>query len=317
VAVQPEIIFTANIKARTKNRGSIGQHRQKRWQFITQRGLGGLRVNGAIKTMHHDGRLLYGYLWLRGKYSYCILACIHLGYLKNSLCQFALQKNLAIPIDKVYTLLMKQNLILKKHRIVKGYSLQTLADKVGTTKSQIDKLEKGERRLTVDWLQRLANALGVEPAHLFHEDGGSPPPVAPALPSLPEAKPTVEPLLLYGRPRGLEDALHDMHVATGSMERPPWLQGASDAYAVYTIGEAMQPRYYAGEVLFVAPSLPVIPYCYVVIIGYDQRAIVRQYIAKEGQKLVVQEHNPQKQSRIALADVKHIHRISGSKDTFA
>ena len=38
-------------------------------------------------------------------------------------------------------------------------TMRTLADKTGTSQQQIDRLEKGRRRLTVDWMQRLSKAL--------------------------------------------------------------------------------------------------------------------------------------------------------------
>lgn len=59
---------------------------------------------------------------------------------------------------------------IKQLRMLHKFSLQALAEKVGTTKSQIDKLEKGERRLTVEWILRLAKALEVHPAVFFAEN---------------------------------------------------------------------------------------------------------------------------------------------------
>jgi transcriptional regulator with XRE-family HTH domain len=44
-----------------------------------------------------------------------------------------------------------------------GLSLVALAAKVGVTSQQISHLELGKRQLTVDWLTRLADALGCHP----------------------------------------------------------------------------------------------------------------------------------------------------------
>ena len=46
-------------------------------------------------------------------------------------------------------------------RVEKGLSLTDLARLAGTTKAQIQKLERGERRLSLQWMSRLARALGV------------------------------------------------------------------------------------------------------------------------------------------------------------
>ncbi|MEJ0062123.1 MAG: helix-turn-helix transcriptional regulator [Alphaproteobacteria bacterium] len=54
----------------------------------------------------------------------------------------------------------------------RGWTLQQLAEAAGTTKAQVDKLERGSRRLTVDWMVRLAKPLGCDPRALMLADGG-------------------------------------------------------------------------------------------------------------------------------------------------
>ena len=39
--------------------------------------------------------------------------------------------------------------------------------------------------------------------------------------------------------------------------RPPILAGVSNAFALYVDGESMEPRYYAGEMLYVNPNRPI------------------------------------------------------------
>jgi transcriptional regulator with XRE-family HTH domain len=56
---------------------------------------------------------------------------------------------------------------IKTFRKQKGFTMQVLAEKAGTTASQINKLEKGERRLTVEWLRRLALAFECDPRDLI------------------------------------------------------------------------------------------------------------------------------------------------------
>lgn len=47
---------------------------------------------------------------------------------------------------------------------------EDLAEKVGTTASQISMLETGERGLSAKWLRRLAPILGTTPGHLLDHD---------------------------------------------------------------------------------------------------------------------------------------------------
>lgn len=58
---------------------------------------------------------------------------------------------------------------IKALRLGKGWSQDTLAKRCvpRTVYQQIDKLESGERRLTLDWLERLATALEVDPIDLI------------------------------------------------------------------------------------------------------------------------------------------------------
>jgi len=56
---------------------------------------------------------------------------------------------------------------IRRVRLSQGLSLEKVAKAVGTTKGQIQKLEKGERRLTLGWMTRLARALNVSVAELL------------------------------------------------------------------------------------------------------------------------------------------------------
>ena len=62
-----------------------------------------------------------------------------------------------------------------------GMSQEALAEAANTTSSQISKLEKGERRLTVEWMYRLAPALNVAPSDLMLPGEEEPPPPDPIL----------------------------------------------------------------------------------------------------------------------------------------
>lgn len=65
---------------------------------------------------------------------------------------------------------------MSKNRIAelrsrKGWSQEELAQRVGTTNQQIGRLEGGQRRLTVDWMDRIAGALGVTVNELLAKHG--------------------------------------------------------------------------------------------------------------------------------------------------
>lgn len=64
---------------------------------------------------------------------------------------------------------------IKEFRARSGLTLQQLADRVGTSNQQISRLERGQIRLSTDWLVKLASALGCEPADLIGRGTGASP----------------------------------------------------------------------------------------------------------------------------------------------
>jgi repressor LexA len=58
---------------------------------------------------------------------------------------------------------------LHRVRKAKGMTLQQVADKAKTTLGQIHKLERSQRPLTTEWIERLANAMDVDPQELLND----------------------------------------------------------------------------------------------------------------------------------------------------
>ena len=56
---------------------------------------------------------------------------------------------------------------ITKLRKARGLTLKRLAELVGTSNQQISHLEKGRRRLTVEWMERIAEALDCHPFDLL------------------------------------------------------------------------------------------------------------------------------------------------------
>lgn len=56
----------------------------------------------------------------------------------------------------------------------KGWSRPKLGVRMGTSGQQIERLEKGQRNLTQDWIDRAADALGVTPAEIISPLSDSP-----------------------------------------------------------------------------------------------------------------------------------------------
>lgn len=59
---------------------------------------------------------------------------------------------------------------IKELREARGLTLEQVAEGADTTFQQVQRLEKGERRLTDKWMARLAKPLGCAPAELLSPD---------------------------------------------------------------------------------------------------------------------------------------------------
>lgn len=64
---------------------------------------------------------------------------------------------------------------LRELREERKMSRKALAERVGCAESYITKLERGERRLKADWIDRLARGLGMEPKDFLANDNNDGP----------------------------------------------------------------------------------------------------------------------------------------------
>jgi phage repressor protein C with HTH and peptisase S24 domain len=95
---------------------------------------------------------------------------------------------------------------------------------------------------------------------------------------------------------------------------PPSLSRVADAYAVYVVGDSMEPRYFAGEMVFVNPRLPISKGAFVVAqiaIGEDEtpHAYVKRFVSRDARKLRLEQYNPKKILEFPTSSVVSVHRV--------
>ena len=56
---------------------------------------------------------------------------------------------------------------IRELREERGFSAKKLADRVGTTQATISRLEQGKRKLTVEWMRKIAKVLDCAPTDLI------------------------------------------------------------------------------------------------------------------------------------------------------
>jgi phage repressor protein C with HTH and peptisase S24 domain len=97
---------------------------------------------------------------------------------------------------------------------------------------------------------------------------------------------------------------------------PPSLGNVAGAYAVYVVGDSMEPRYFAGETIYVHPRLPIRKGDFVVVqvkadddhehapLGY-----VKQFVSMDERRLKLTQYNPAKTLEFPRHSVISIHKI--------
>ncbi len=62
---------------------------------------------------------------------------------------------------------------IQEQREARGWSRPELAKRMGTSPQQVERLEKGQRNLTLDWIEKAARALGIPPLDVIAPKGGT------------------------------------------------------------------------------------------------------------------------------------------------
>jgi phage repressor protein C with HTH and peptisase S24 domain len=104
-----------------------------------------------------------------------------------------------------------------------------------------------------------------------------------------------------------------------TVECPPVLDAVPDAYAVYVVGDSMEPRYYAGELVYVHPNKPYKRGDFVVVqVNVDgedaPHGFIKQFVSLSPTTLTLCQFNPKKEIEFLRKKVVSIHRIVGAME---
>lgn len=217
---------------------------------------------------------------------------------------------------------------LMAFRLARGLSRPSLAKLVGAHPNQIQKLELGERTLSLEWMEKIGPHLGKTPDDFLRARQGTftPETKKPLEPETIPAVGTAYDMTQWPRdlpvmgtaecgPNGLQTFNGEVsHMAP----RPPSLAGVPKAYAVYSRGLSMVPRYYDGELLHIHPGKPVQPGDFVVIQlrpdgpGDAPKALIKRLVRRSGSKVTVEQFQPAKTFDLKASEIISIHRIVGT-----
>lgn len=216
---------------------------------------------------------------------------------------------------------------IKEWRLKRGLSMQALAERAGTSRQQIHKLERGERRLTEDWMRRIAAIVDCSPADLLspNHDLGSD---ASGLSSAehrdsvdlasrrPVSVDRSDQIPVYASAQGGPDGTILAYEPIEFVDRPEPLFGVRNAFAMYVVSDSMEPKYSQGALLLIHPGRPVRRNDYVLIVKQaedgEHSAMVKQLVRMEADQLVVRQFNPPRDFEIDRRDVASVSLVIGS-----
>ncbi len=120
---------------------------------------------------------------------------------------------------------------------------------------------------------------------------------------------------LYARPlAGENDAFSFTDGPAAEIACPPFLERVVGAYAVGVSGESMEPRYRAGEVLYVNPARPPRRGDDVVMqvqTADQQLAYIKNLLQLCPDQITLRQYNPQREISFRRDRIKSMHVIAG------
>lgn len=212
-----------------------------------------------------------------------------------------------------------------------GATQADLARHLGLAPSAVSRVLKGERQMKPLEVVHVAGFLGVPEEEVLRHAvastararaGDSPRPGRGRPPSSGAPSPAALPTRLGSEPdripirsgaRGGTD--QEMFLEDGPIgytPRPANLGGVRSAYAIYMVGDSMQPRYEPGWLLHVNPFKPPTRGRDVVVYKRGQAVLIKQFVGWDGDTLILRQLNPPDTLRIPREQVRECHLIVGA-----
>ncbi len=212
-----------------------------------------------------------------------------------------------------------------------GASQADLARHLRLAPSAVSRMLKGERqmkplevvhiagflRVPEDEVLRHAveNAAGGPTGGAPRLGRGRPPSAGSASPAVPQAgltTPSDRIPIRSGARGGIDQEMFLEDGPIGYTPRPANLGGVRSAYAIYMVGDSMEPRYQPGWLLHVNPFKPPTRGRDVVVYKEGQAVLIKQFVGWEGDTLILRQLNPPDTLRIPREQVRECHLVVGT-----
>ena len=118
---------------------------------------------------------------------------------------------------------------------------------------------------------------------------------------------------VYGRAEGGSGIVNFDQPPIDHIEKPGYLDAVDDCYALAVVGDSMEPRFFAGEILIVNPFRAPRFNDFVVVQSRknnDLLAIAKRFVRHTEKTLTLHELNPDRDIEIAAGDVVAVHYVA-------
>jgi phage repressor protein C with HTH and peptisase S24 domain len=205
-----------------------------------------------------------------------------------------------------------------------GASQADLARHLRLAPSAVSRMLKGERQMKLLEAVQVADFLGVTQEEVLRHAGAAVDP--PPRPEPPRRGRPPRPIQRGAPPPARRDeAIPIRSAARGGVEqemflgdgpigytpRPTNLAGVRDAYAIYMIGDSMEPRYEQGWLLHVNPFKPPTRGRDIVLYKTNDAVLIKQFVRWDSDALVLRQLNPPIELRIPREEVRDCHLVVG------
>jgi transcriptional regulator with XRE-family HTH domain len=188
---------------------------------------------------------------------------------------------------------------LRDLRLSRDMTLEELAEVSGLSPSYLSRLESGSRRLNVDTINKLSDALRCEPSDLLSptdswiNKGGVAGYSLQSAQTLMQArggqhKAMTSNASAYAALTNQQIPLYETNLKTGQVDfntpmcnipAPSEIAGVPGAFAFTVADHTMEPRFYRGDRLLVHPGKPLSPRATAMVVTTDSRVILGEFVA--------------------------------------
>lgn len=221
--------------------------------------------------------------------------------------------------------------ILKRYRLAAKLTQKKVADALGVNRVSVTQWENGSAKPSIERLAELAKLFGVStdalltgtPLNTVIPIANKKNDVIPANVELPSRQYMPQDVPVMGTAACNAD--HGSFKLDASIidyvRRPPGLLTTKDVYALYVEGDSMEPRFTAGDLVFVHPRKPVrIGDSVVVQIAKSENEPIEAMIAvlskRTSHEVFLQKYNPNKIIHFDNANIVAIHKILEMTELF-